>query len=460
MYVPLQIHSDYSLGYGTASVDELVAKAVDMGFSAIALTDLETLAGQPRLHKICRASGLKAISGVELRSGVTKQKPTGDSDGRLILLAENKIGYENICQILSLRHQKSNFDLPSPLMQIPADMSGIFYLTDDATVGRGLLNLGVDSEQIRLLIVRPSANNAAEKNCMQLAIETGIKLIASSDTIIITTDDIDLQRLQTAWRLDVLVGDLADGQDMASRRLYSVDQFDSLFADKPQLICETLHLANLCQLDLTETELHIPAPDQIDETVAQSRLFDRCRRSIAGLSEVYSKRLTEELLVINERHLAGYFLTVAEIAAEIKNRGIEMAGRGSAAGSLVAYLLGLTACDPIVHGLYFERFLHRYRQDLPDIDIDVAGDRREEILDWLSRRFGDKKVAMVCAYQNFQEKSARHAGLKYYAVRSEEMLSDSQRQTISRLLGKPASSIGASWWHCNYKRCNRQTCPA
>src|SRR5439155_23507408 len=126
----------------------------------------------------------------------------------------------------------------------------------------------------------------------------------------------------------------------------------------------------------------------------------------------YEERLGRELAVLCNLGFAGYFLIVGEIANRARQQEIAIAGRGSAAGSLVAHVLGITPVDPIEHGLYFERFVHSQRRDLPDIDLDLPSDRRDELIDWVFRRFGPEKTAMVSAHQTFGQRAAFREGLK------------------------------------------------
>lgn len=402
MYALLHCKSVYSLGDGTASVPDLVERAARLGYRACALTDVESLAGQIELHHAARMHGLHAITGVELRGGFSLSHP-GSLQGRLVLLARDVRGYESLCRIITARRCASFESTPDPLHCLDAFPSGLFYLSDDPEVVRRLLSGGVAAVDIRLLRPVPAPDGGSP-----------VASVADPDVVMLEPVDRELRGLLGAMRgqrpFDRDADDQHDG-----RVLPMVEELRARFATRPELLSETLRLASECSLDLTQPVQPLPTGDHFDTESALEALTSSCRAALqvrCGRDPVRIERLAQELSAVARAGVAAYFLAVAEIAVAARERGIAYVARGSAPGSLVCYLLGVTSIEPVAHGLSFERFLHPQTHRMPHLDLDVAADRRDELLQWITRRFGESRVAQVAAYQTFGRRAAFREGLR------------------------------------------------
>ena len=383
-------------------MSELVHAAAARGCEAIALTDVENLYGQVELHQAARAAGVRAITGVELRAGFGARS-LGEKRRRLVLLARDRDGYESLCRIVTRRRMGGA--TPGPIECLDDEPRGVFFMSDDADVLEELLARGVPAEDVRFLLVRPGAAARAPR---------GVRAVADVDAVLLDPGDRDLHRLLVAIRRRVPVRDVRDAEP-AERALALASA--ALFADVPEALTETLAVAAACTLDLCEASRVVPALDgDADEMLAAA-----ARPAIIGRGPIHEARLASELEVIRGLRLAPYFLVAREITDRIRAAKIPFAGRGSAASSLVCFALGITTVDPIEHGLVFERFVHPRRADPPDIDVDIASNRRDEIVEWVFRRFGRDRVAMVSTHQTFRRRGAWRQGLEAFGMRPEDV---------------------------------------
>jgi DNA polymerase III subunit alpha len=407
MFVPLHVKSDLSPGYGTASVESLVRQVAALGFPALALTDVENLYGQVRLHRAARAHGVRPITGVELRSGYGPHE-LGSKAGRLVLLARDRAGYESLCRIITRRRGTVGPSTGDPLGCLEAQPRGLFFLSDDASVIQALLRAGVDRADVRFLLVRPGGDAAP----------VGVRAVADPDVVMAAPCDRNLHVLRLAIRRGCTISEVSEAEP-PERSLRAPAELEGLFEDAPDALAETLRVAEACALYLGESRPLIPSTGLGGDATADERLHRICRERLAeGRREgkwqasTYDERLGRELAVVRRLGFAGYFLIVGEIADRARRDGISVVGRGSAVGSMIAHVLGLTGVDPIEHGLFFERFIHPERQDLPDIDLDLPSSRRDEVIAWVFRHFGAERVAMVSAHQTFRRRAAFREGLK------------------------------------------------
>ncbi|MFL5244785.1 MAG: DNA polymerase III subunit alpha [Gemmataceae bacterium] len=434
MFAPLHTKSDYSPGYGTASVEDLVRRAAEFGYPALALTDLENLYGQVRFHFAARQWGLKAITGVELRSGY-QRATLGRKEGRLILLARDQAGYESLCRIITHRRSAPGPQDDDPLRCLEEEPRGLFYLSDDAAALGRLIRAGVPPADVRFLLIRPGGQPAP----------TDLRAVADTDVVMADPADRDLHVLQVAIRRRQKVSAVTDAEP-PERSLPSRKSLGRLFLDAPEALAESLSIAEACSFDLTTARRPVlPTPACNGGETPENRLNRIClqrlevgRREGKWHGAAYNHRLHKELAIIQGLDFAAYFLIVMEITDRARQQGIAVAGRGSALGSLVAHVLGITAVDPIVHGLYFERFLHSRRIELPDIDLDLPSDRRDEVIDWVFQRFGAEKAAMVSAHQTFGRRNAFREGLKALGMNLADVDRFCEQLTADDIEGAPS----------------------
>jgi len=403
MSVLLHAKSHYSLGDGCAAVGDLVDRAARYGHTALALTDVENMYGQVRFHHAARAHGITPLTGVELRGGYSAVDG-GRIQGRLILLARDRRGYESLCRIVTMR-RCTGFDVSiDPLRCLDAFPSGLFYLSDDPEVLRRLLGESVPADDVRLLVADPA-----------MPMIPGIRGVPDPDVAMLDEEDADLRLLLLAIRRRCKLADLSR-DEAPGAPVPGALELHRRFESRPDLIDESAALADACTLDLTQTPPALPTGEYPDQASAHDALVERCRERLGSADAGRVERFAREVEVLRGLGFAGYFLVVAEITDEARARGIAMAARGSVAGSLVAHLLGITAIDPVANGLFFERFLHAQQSDLPDIELDIASDRRDELVDWIFRRFGEGHVAMVSAHPTFGRRAAFREGLKAFGM--------------------------------------------
>lgn len=425
MLIPLHVKSDYSFGYGTASPEALVERASALGYPALALTDIDSLAGQPQFHDLCRARGIRPISGAELRPNAGKRSP-GDQAGRLVLLAREETGYRNLCRIVSRRRGGSGTAAEQriaadPVAALAGLSAGLFVLTgDEETLERLAEAEDLEPADIGLLLVRPiglEQQSAAVRTARRL----GVRLVADPEVVLLDAADHALHVLQMAIRQGRRVVDILDSGTIepAERWLRAPDEAARLYADIPEAVAGAETIAAACQYELPAGPPVLPGAEAFEGAKPMELLGSLCRKALEDRraqrqyrDDVYDRRLAQELAVINELGYAGYFLVAAEIAEAARARAIPVAARGSAIGSLVVHLSGVSSIDPVAHDLLFERFLHARRASPPDIDIDVCSRHRDELIAWAGRRFGRGHTAMVGAIHRFQMRGALREGLK------------------------------------------------
>jgi DNA-directed DNA polymerase III PolC len=435
MFVPLHVKSDYSLGYGTASIDELVERAVALGYTSLALTDLENLYGQVQFHHKCRLHGIHPVTGIELRRGFTGRHSPGRRAGRLILLALDESGYRSLCRIVSRRRGRAKdgdqAGCGDPVPVAEQHHEGLYALSDDPAVIERLVQGGRFSrDRIGLLVVHPDSATAERA---ESAARLQVRVVADLDIVFLQPEDHPLHLLQVAIGKGQLLDVTARSGDVErpERWLRSPQEAAALFADLPHALVAAGEIAAACTLELGSDQetahVHNPEAGRGDA----QKLRRLCQEALGELNlsarHEYRKRLEEELDTFEALSFSGFMLIVADILGHCRSHGILVAVRGSAVSSLALHLLGGSPVDPIAHGLLFERFLHRGKTAWPDVDIDLPWDRRDEVIDWVYRRFGKDKVAMVAAHHTFRYRSALREGLKAWGA-PESLIESMSRQ--------------------------------
>lgn len=436
MFIPLHVKSDYSLGFGTASIEELVDRAANLGYPVLALTDLENLYGQVRFHEQCARKGIRPLHGLELRPGFKERRVSGDLAGRIILLAMDRGGYTSLCRIVSYRRGgiPSERDSVSPaenLLQVVArHADGLFVLSDDpAAIERLLEEVAISPEQAGLLLVRP-ADPGGMPVGQETAMRLGIPLVADLDALLISAEDHPLHLLQVAIRSSQRLHRIKPGitAESSERWLRSPAQTALLFADCAEAVAATARIAEACRFDMNSVQVGPVSFASTGIAGDDSRLASLCRterESFLTWTPEHQDRLDLELRLFSEMRFSGYILVAAEILNHCRQEGILAVVRGSAVSSLVLHLMGGSPVDPLTGGLLFERFLHPGKTSWPDVDIDLPWHLRNQVIDWIFNRFGREQVAMVAAMHTFGRRSALAEGLKAWG---------SDPDTIARLI--------------------------
>ena len=420
MLIPLHWKSHYSLGHGTASTERCVERAAMVGLPAMALTDIENLYGQFVFHRLARQKGIHPITGAQI--------------GSFVLLARDRKGYENLSKIITRRKlapapaeggEKTPAD--SVLDLLDGRTEGMFVLTADVPALERLLGLPTfDRGSARLLLIRPSPvpgrGVTEEERVFEASRRLQIPIVADPDVDFLDPGDRPLHVLQLAIGRNLLVSQVEEKHLVppAGRSFPGPRECARLFRDVPQAIDETHRIAEDCTLRLERQKPIFPRLRFPDGESAYSCLakmaFRGLERRRCRIDASYLERLSQELHVVEKLGFCEYFIVVGEIVAFAREKGVEVVGRGSGAGSIIAYVLGITNVDPIEHRLYFERFLHEGRSDLPDIDVDLCWIRRDEVIEHVYRTYGDERVAMISSHVTFQPHLAFREALKAFGV--------------------------------------------
>lgn len=420
MFVPLHAKSGYSLGYGVVDPRDLVGRAAALGYGAVALTDVENLYGQVRFHEAARAARIKPITGIELASSSGKTDLFAGPAGRLILLVRDEEGFGNLCRIVSRRRMGSVNVSESPVVSVAPYSSGLFILTDSIPLLEAFRTSSVPADAVRGLLVRPADGRSDEADLIRFCGRYGIRTVADLDVVLAAPEDLELHELRVAAARGVTIETVRHRRLAASARRCLLDprEVEVLFADTPDALVEAARIADACIFDLRGSSVRKPMPELTRSQNPVEVLRRRCEDSLAKCAKrapdgmpSYRSRLTRELETIERLELGGYFLLVAEIAHAARERRIGVAARGSAVSSLVVYLLGVSAVDPIAEGLVFERFLNALRPDVPDVDLDVDSVRRDELIGLVRARFGSNRTATVGSMHAIQTRTAYREAL-------------------------------------------------
>jgi error-prone DNA polymerase len=442
-YVELHCHSNYSFLDGASFPEELVARAREVGMEALALTDHDGLYGAVRFWKASQRQGVKPIIGVEMEV---------EGEGHLVLLAEDKTGYTSLCRLIS-RAQLAGGKAHSilTLEDLARQRGGLICLSGcclGPLVRRILAgdHSGAEEAAGRLLDIFGPENLWVEvsRRCLlpdrylvgelaTLAERIGAGVVATGNVHYACREKHRLHDLLTCIRHHTTLDEAGSLLDTNSEcYLKSPAQMASLFADLPQAVANTRLIAERCHLELDLSAHRLPrldlppgeTPSNLLHCLCQEGLHRRYRRmrgedglTIArAIPERARRQLEHELSVIEAAGLAGYFLIVWDILRFARERGIPAQGRGSAAGSLVAYLLGITRVDPLQHDLLFERFLSTDSHIMPDIDVDFGHRGRDEVIEYVYSKYGPEHTAMVCNVVTYQPRLSRREVAKALGI--------------------------------------------
>ncbi|MFD0716469.1 DNA polymerase III subunit alpha [Paenibacillus sp. GCM10027626] len=443
-FVHLHVHSEYSLLDGAARIRDLAARAADMKMKALALTDHGVMYGAIPFYKACREHGIKPIIGCEMYltagsrfdKGSRKENPAY----HLILLAKNRIGYQNLMKLCSIGHLEGFHYKPRIDMEaLAAHSEGLVCLSSCLRGEVPWLLLQDRPEEARAAALRyqhifgddfylelQDHGLLDQKKVMQgliaLSRETGIALAATNDVHYIEAADAVMQ--------DVLIcigtGKTVEEEGrlrIATDQLYlkSGEEMEALFRHVPEAVARTAEIAAKCNLELTFGRTLLPAFAPLPEGMSSADyLAALCKEGLearyAGLPEWSAdaafraeadRRLSYELSVIGSMGFNDYFLIVWDFIRFAHSQGIRTGpGRGSSAGSLVAYTLRITDVDPLKYKLLFERFLNPERITMPDIDIDFNDERRDEVIAYVTAKYGEDHVAQIITFGTMAARAA------------------------------------------------------
>ncbi|MFC1625311.1 DNA polymerase III subunit alpha [Patescibacteria group bacterium] len=430
-FVHLHTHSHYSLLDGLAKIDELVDETVKENMPALALTDHGNMYGAIEFYKKAKKAGIKPIIGIEVYVGprlLTQKEPHVDvKPFHLVLLAQNEQGYKNLLKLTSISHLEGFYykprvdkdtltkyskgimastaclggEIPRLLLSEKYDKAKRACHTYQDIFGRD--NFFLETQH------HPSIPNydLVNQRTLKLGKELNIPVIATQDIHYLKKEDASAQDALLAIQTNTLVNEtnrLSMKDENYSFR--STDEMISLFKHAPSAIKNTLKVADKSNIDLKLGEWVFPKFQIPEDKTAESYLKETCLKKLKDKTPERLKRLNYELDIINKKGYAPYFLIIADFVNHAREKGIITNTRGSAAGSFVSYLLGIISIDPTKYGLPFERFLNPYRPSPPDIDLDFADDRRDELIEYAKQKYGYDKVAQIGTFGTMKARAA------------------------------------------------------
>jgi len=425
-FVHLQVRSSYSLMRGASSLEALCTAAAGRGMRAIACTDVDGLYGVVRFREIALECGLRPILGAEVTSPEAGRARAGE---RATLLVKTAEGYANLCRILTRRHLDPGFSVQDALRD---DSAGLLVLSPSLAVLRAALE-AKGPRDLYLALRSSAAPSAAEGTFERLRAvrRLGIEPVAVNDVHFVDAGGFDLHRLLRAIALNTTL-DRVPPEELASSQawLKPPAEMERAYPHCPEALAATARIAEECVLDKPPwgalvfprfADLSIdgaPADPGGDSfTLLKTRCEEGARRRYGAITPAVRARLDHELGIIRDKRFADYFLVVQEIV----KRSPRTCGRGSAAASIVSYVLGITHVEPIRHDLYFERFLNRGRVDPPDIDVDFCWDERDDLLDWVFKTIGEERTAMIANHVTFRARAAVREVAKVYGLPDAEI---------------------------------------
>lgn len=435
-FTHLHVHSEYSLLDGHSRLKKLATQAKELGMTSLALTDHGAMYGAIEFYQCCQEVGIKPILGVEgyLAYKPLGEKPAGQYDyWHLLLLAENDVGYRNLLKLTTLAHTKGYYLRPRLDRDLLAAHSEGLIATTGCLSGeipkmllKGDLNgarqsltwyreVFPDRFFIEVQDHHAESDDQARLNQMlyDLQRESGVPLVATNDLHYVEAADADSQDvllcIQTGKTLIDPKRMRFDGKEYY---LKSQDEMADLFRHVPEAITNTMAIAERCNVRIPFGEAKLPEfPIPAEFGSPEEYLLHLCRQGIAerfgaDAGEHVWKRLNYELEIINSKGFTSYILIVWDYANYARSRGIRCLARGSGAGSIVNYVLGITNVDPLRYDLLFERFLNPERKSMPDIDMDFPDDRREEVITYVASKYGWDKVAQIVTFGTLAAKAS------------------------------------------------------
>ncbi len=435
-FVHLHVHSEYSLLDGFSNIKKMVKRAQEMGMPALALTDHGTMFGVMEFYKSATEAGIKPVIGLEAYLAARRMSdrdPQLDKrSSHLLLLAENETGYRNLLRIASAAQLEGFYYYPridheflaghaEGLICTSGCLSGeiprLIQQENLEAVHRQLAwyyeVFGKDNYFLELQEHDIAESKLVNKTLLNLGKHYQARFIATNDVHYIDPGDARLQDIMLAIQTGSVLSD-PNRMRMSDKTFYlrGPEEMAALFVEMPEVLSNTLLIAERCNLDLSFKGYRLPQFNLPQGYSIETYLRKLCED---GIERRYGARSTDpqvrqrleyELNVIHEMGFDSYFLIVWDLCRHAREQGIWYNARGSAAASIVAYTLHITLVDPLQHGLIFERFLNPGRISMPDIDLDFRDDRRAEMLVYTAEKYGDDKVAQIITFGTLGARAA------------------------------------------------------
>ena len=475
-FVHLHMHSTYSLSRGASTLEEVLGRARALGMKALALTDTNALYGALYFYKLAREMGIKPIIGAVLPSTGSGLRDDPEDpalrqaqDGRgfrparyAVLLARNRTGYSQLCRAITDRQLNSEFSLAQCIKE---HQEGLFVLTPDLQLAKAVAgDLEPGTLFVELVHTDEETSRQALRERVEFARRLGLPVVATNavffheparydthrvlvaigrNSVLEALPDPRLSRVSSLPRVPPRASAALRGcdsqewlchpEELAHPQQYlkSEAEMRRLFGRLPEALTNTARIAEACELEFdlgTPRFPRYPLPKSETPYSYLSKLaFDGLRERYRPITPEALRRLQYELEVIDRLGFCEYFLIVWDIVNYARRERIPVVGRGSAADSLVSYCLGITSVDPLEYGLYFERFLNLSRTDCPDIDLDFCWKGRDQVVQYVYKRYGAKHVAMISTYNTYKSRSAFREVAKAYGLPPREVDSLSSR---------------------------------
>jgi len=452
-FIHLHTHSEYSLLDGLAKIPDLVAKARGYGMDALALTDHGVMYGAFKFYLTCREAGIKPIVGMEAyqaaRSRFDKQPRIDSDQHHLVLLAKNKTGYKNLIKLTTLAHLEGFYYKPRIDYELLRKYSDGLICLSACLEGEvpHLLRIGEDKKAEKkareLMEIFPEDHFYLElqhhskiedqemvnQKLLVLSAKLGIPVVATNDIHYVEKEDAEAQEILLCVQTQRTILEKNRPMSMINCPDFyfrSPEEMKGLFIRHPEAIENTVKIAKMCDLEIEMGNWILPQFDvpgkETPESYLKKLTYERLSQRHPKPSKEILERLEYELDIICKKGFATYFLIVQDFVNWSKAKGIRVGpGRGSAAGSLVSYVLRITSLDPIFHKIPFERFLNPQRPSPPDIDLDFADDRRDEVIAYVTEKYGKDKVAQIITFGTMEARQSlrdtgRALGMPYSAV--------------------------------------------
>jgi len=436
-FVHLHVHSEYSLLDGLARLPNLCQQAKEYGMESLALTDHGQMYGMIKFHRAAKAVGIKPIYGCEVYQAprrMSQKEPRIDGKTyHLLLLAKNMTGYRNLMQLVTRANLEGFYYRPRIDKELLAEYAEGLICTsacisgqvpsliaarqpDKARQAVGWFKevFGPDNYYLELQRHQgvPDLERVNEQ-LVELANEFGLRCVATNDVHYVHKGDAATQELLLAIQTNTTLSD-PNRMRMGSDDYYlmSPEEMAALMPEYPEALENTVRIAEQCNVDVSRKGYHLPKVDVPEPYTTQEYLYQMCEQGLAQRYEVITpeikQRLEHELDVIHTMGFDDYFLINADLVQWAKKTAKMLVGpgRGSGASSLVAYALGITDLEPLGLGLIFERFLNPGRITMPDIDLDYPEDRRQEVIDYLTQKYGEERTSQIATFGTMAARGA------------------------------------------------------
>ena len=427
-FTHLHVHTEYSLLDGSAKINDLVLRAKELGMKSLAITDHGVMYGAIDFYKACKANGIKPIIGCEVyvapNSRFDRETVKGeDRYYHLVLLAKNNLGYKNLCKIVSKGFVDGYYYKPRVDVEVLTQYHEGIIALSACLAGEVAVNIRKNNYEeakntaLRYLDIFGEGNYYLEMQdhgipeqrtvnagVMRLSKDTGIPMVVTNDSHYIRAEDAEAHDILLCIQTGKIVTDTDRMRyDGGQYYLKSPEEMEQLFPYAKEALQNTCEIADKCNVEIVFGEQKVPKFDVPEGYDAFSYLEHLCKEGLEKrynpVTDELKKRLDYELTTIKNMGYVDYFLIVSDFIKYAKDNDIAVGpGRGSAAGSIVSYCLEITNIDPIKYNLIFERFLNPERVTMPDIDIDFCYERRQEVIDYVVRKYGKEKVVQIVTF--------------------------------------------------------------